>query len=157
MWEMIGSIFTGGLTGLLGSGITVVAEHYKQKQKNEHELATAKIEQDTMRLEMEGQERISEIEGETQKSVAEAAAFTQSMKSDKATYTKGSGSGWLVAVDFFRGVTRPFVTWYLIGLVTAMYITTTQPDMEQKIILTTLYITTTVILWWFGSRMRKPS
>ena len=157
MWDIIGSIVTGGATGLLGAGISGITEFLKQKQKNAHDLAMSIEDRESLKLEIDGREKVARIEGETATSVADAAAFAQSMKADKATYAEGSSSGWLVAVDFFRGITRPGMTWYFAFFVTGIYFTTDLPEVKDKIVVTVLYVTTTMILWWFGTRNKKPA
>ena len=73
----IGSIFSGGLTGILGAVITKFAE-YKQRQQdikvlqisNEHELKLRDADAKIMEQEWNGRERLALVEGETQQQVA---------------------------------------------------------------------------------------
>lgn len=155
MWELISSVLTGGATGLIGAGITSFIEYKKQKQKDAHELALMKEERQTLELEIQGRERVVVIQTESEKDIAETKAFAESLSNDKAAYSSGD-SKYLVFVDVVRGLTRPSLTAYLVLLVTILWFTTDNEQVEEKIAATVLYLTTAAVLWWFGSRAKQP-
>ena len=174
MLDIIGSIFGaiagGGITGLLGSAFTAYTEYKKQKLAFEHDERMVKLEQETMKMEWEGRVKVSQTEYEGKKDVAEVEAFGESFKADRATYLQGTPQNLFsiilfTIVDFCRGMMRPSMTAYLCIVVTwlaykvynlvggAGGLDQTQAyALFQQMIFVILYITTTVILWWFGTR-----
>lgn len=169
----LGAIASGGITGLIGAGISVYGEIAKQKLIYKHEEAMEGLKQDGMRLQME----IITKQADASISVSEMEAFAESQKNDAASYSKGQEltkyQKWLmVVVDFFRGLIRPVMTVYMTVLTTLIYMRVMELvggleglidkdaalQLANQIILVILYITTTVILWWFGTRQKviKP-
>ena len=172
----IGSVFTGGLTGLIGTGLSLWGDHKKREQDlevrridNAHDLAV-------MDKEWAGRTEVAGIEGEAAMNVSADNAFASSFTSEPKRYlaVKGSEMPWLIkfllgVVDFLRGFIRPGMTIYLVVLITAIYwdlrvlmdtygITMT-PDqvltLMHMIISTVLYTGTTALLWWFGTRNKQ--
>ena len=177
MLDMIGSalgaIASGGITGILGAGISLFGEWKKQQMVFAHEERMEELRQDAMHIQIE----IAKEQTAAAINLAEMAAFTESQKNDEATYTKGQElSGmqkWLmVIVDFLRGMIRPSMTIYMTVLTTILYMEVMELmggleglldkdlvlQLANQIILVILYITSTVILWWFGTRQKlvKP-
>ena len=155
--EIIGSVLTGGLTGVIGSGITSYVEFKKQEQKFAHDLQIATLDNEMMKLEIAGKERVAVIEQETEELIADSKAFSESIAADRATYSQGMKSKWLVAVDVVRGLTRPTLTVVLCVLTATIWFTTDeklQPDIKKQVAATVLYVTTAAVLWWFGSRVK---
>jgi len=174
----LGAIFSGGLTGVIGSAVSGFFEIKKarllydhEKNKFVHEEKLEELAMDAMKMEWEGKAKVAEIEAEK----VAGEVFDTSLKSDRATYSKGldfakTKGGWLYAgamvfVDFLRGTLRPAVTYYLVILISLMYfnfmreidtIKITNPEMVaeylDKVVLVILYVSTSVVLWWFGSR-----
>lgn len=157
---MISDIVFGGLTGLVG-GIAQKVADYKVKKleieaariKQENELALRRVDAELMKEEWAQRTKVAEVE-------ADAAAFEAShdepeLYSEKVKPTKGQG--WLlVIVDFLRGFVRPFLTLYLCGVTTAMYIRSDGGQINpQSVVDTVLFLTTTAVCWWFGSRGMK--
>jgi len=155
MLELIGSVLSGGVTGLFGAGISSVIEYLKQKQKDQHELAMIQAERETLKLEIQGRERVADIQAETSRDIAESKAFSESLIADRASYSTGN-SKWLVLVDAVRGLTRPVLTLMLVVLTSVLWFTTDDQILQSQIVATVLYVTTASILWWFGSRMKQP-
>lgn len=178
----LGAIFSGGATGIIGSAVSGYFDLKKSKLLYSHERDKFKhvevLEQlamEVIKLEVEGKAKIADTEADAEKEVAATRIFDTSLKSDKSTYSVGldfakTKGGWLYAgamvfVDFIRGTLRPVITYYLVVLITIMYfnfmkeigvVKTTNPEMIagylDKIVLVFLYLTTSVVLWWFGSR-----
>lgn len=173
-----GSILSGGLTGLIGTGLSLVGDHYKRKQdlemkklENDHEL-------NVMQHEWDGRVRVAQIEGEAEVEVEDAKGFATSYKllPQRMLDIDGKDMPWIVKVllgfvDFWRALIRPAMTTYLVVLTTLIYLhlkelmgkytsvlqQSTVEDTFILIISTVLYLTTTCVLWWFGTRNKnKP-
>src|SRR5690348_10296388 len=113
---ILGSIISGGATGLLGTAIQRYADHQNKKldiqieqNKYEHELALL----------------IHESEAKVE--VEDSKAFKESLSSEPKKFSDGVNytprQGWLmVFLDFLRGCIRPMLTIYLCLLTTAIYV-----------------------------------
>lgn len=167
--DALGAIASGGITGVLGAGISLFGEWKKQQMVFAHEEKMEELRQDAMQVQIE----VIQKQTESAIHVSEMEAFTQSQKNDEASYSKGqdlsTGQKWLmVFVDFLRGMIRPSMTIYMTVLTTILYLQimdlvggmegvvskTDALNLASQIILVILYITTTVILWWFGTRQK---
>lgn len=172
----------GGLTSLLGGGITgivgtVVSSVYTykskqldvelQKEKYANEVELKKADAAIMQQEWAARTQIAGTQAAAQMDAEDSKAFAASLTSEPQRYAEGPLSekqNWLMVVlDFFKGMIRPSMTIYLAALTTLIYLQAealighgiTQDQaagLVSKIIDTVLYLTTTVILWWFGSR-----
>lgn len=168
----LGAIVSGGATGILGALVTTWGELAKVKEMNRHEEAMAAGDRELAKLEAEKDIQIARTEGEAAVGVADAQALATSYQHDRAAYATGSltaGQRWLmVIVDFLRGIVRPGATMYFTGLAT--YLTFIAVDLMNRlapekaaelavelvpqVVLVVLYLTTTIILWWFGARQK---
>ncbi len=177
--SIITNVLSGGVTGLAGAGIQLYAQ-YKTKQldmqleKQRGELELAKRDKDLLivKAENEGKFKIAEKEGETAKAVAETEAFGKTLFHEPERYSSTQVTKnqmwWLVLLDVLRGVTRPLLTIYLCALTTYIWwqvrqlLTTEDLDGQdvleiwKLVVNTILYLTTTVVLWWFGVRNKQP-
>lgn len=160
---------------MIGSGITKFIEYKKQKQLNEHEIAMAAQDRETMVLENAGKLKLAITEGDIKRDVADSKAFKDSFSSDKATYLTGKVEGnWFTTfaftcIDTLRGSVRPLITYYiavvqtymafkLYGIASTVGISPDQAfELLNHMLASFLYIGTTVILWWFGTRNKEPS
>lgn len=145
---ILGSILSGGATGLLGTAIQRYADHKNKKLDYEHQLAMEQI-----KIAIADKEWAGKVE------VADSEAFKVSLTSEPKLY----GIMWL---DVVRGLVRPVLTIYLCALTTFIYFKaqnvlnveylTVQNayDLVIQIINTILYLTTTCVLFWFGTRNR---
>lgn len=173
---VFGSIFSGGATGLLG----VVAQRFAdyknkqldmqlEKQRGEIELAKRRADAEIMAQEWAGRMKVAEVEGETAKDVAASNAFAQSLFKEPERYsfapTLSPAQQWvMVTLDAARGLVRPFLTIYLCALTTYVWWqvrsllsaeqleSTAALDVWKLVVSQILYLTTTVVLWWFGTR-----
>jgi len=165
--ELAANIFSGGITGLIGAGITAFVEFKKQKLMFDHEVKMTELDQITMKMEIEGTLRVAEVEAEAAVNVADSQALAQSYEADKASYTAPEARvGFMFRfVDFIRGMIRPLITVYLAVIVTVLYfslkealgdVSNLDPNdligLYREVVLSIIYVTTTVILWWFGTR-----
>lgn len=156
MFELLGSVLTGGATGLIGTAVSHVFSFFKEKQKNAHTLAMMREERETLMLEIEGRERVAEIQSESAQDIAESKAFLASMNADRARYSSGD-SRWLVMVDVVRGLIRPALTVGLVIFVGVIWSTSNDPEIDKQVVATVLYVCTAAVLWWFGTRVRRDS
>jgi len=170
--NVLGSIGLGSITGLFGSALTAYVNYKNQKLAFEHEEKMVRIEQETIKLESQAKIQIAEKEYQGKKDVAETEAFKESFGADKATFLTWLPENKIASiiigilfavVDFVRGMTRPILTAYLCVLTTwlayQVYILIKLPltheqayDLMSQVIFVILYLTTTVVLWWFGTR-----
>lgn len=175
----LSGILAGGATGLLGMGLQRFFDFLKVKQdlalqklKNEHELAMRDKDAAIMREEWAGRLRVAEREGETQTQVAETQAFQASLLREPERYSNASSLSWgqqwfMVLLDVARGIIRPALTVYLCLLTTYVWIQVSGKlnledldpadvlDIWKMVVGTILYLTTTVVLWWFGTRNKQ--
>lgn len=176
---IFGSIFSGGATGLLGVVIQRWAD-YKNRQldlqlereKRETEIAKRKADAEVMREEYAGRLRVAQEEGATARDVAETNAFSETLLKEPERFSNAStlttGQQWvMVFLDALRGVVRPLLTIYLCALTTYVWVqvralvAAENLDGEaalgvwKMVVGNILYLTTTVVLWWFGTRNRQ--
>ena len=148
----VGSVALGGGMGLLGGIVQLGMGIFKKRQQNHHRQKMADKANELMRI--EGQQKTEQVALAT-----DSASHIASMKHDKATYSKGDKSNsqmWLMTVvDFIRGTTRPFVTYYLLGM---QYAAMTVPQGVQQTALEAAasqnisFMASTAVSWWFSSR-----
>lgn len=177
---IFGSIFSGGATGLIGVAIQRWAD-YKNRQldlqlereRRETEIAKRKADAEVMREEWAGRMRVAQEEGATAREVAESQAFAATLLKEPERYSSASslttGQNWvLVLLDALRGAVRPLLTIYLCALTTFVWYqvkiklegaavdTEAALEVWRMVVQNILYLTTTVVLWWFGTRNKKP-
>lgn len=175
---IFGSIFSGGATGLLGVIIQRWADFKNrqldlqlEKEKRETEIAKRKADAEIMSAEWNGRMKVAQTEGETAKEVAASQAFAQTLFKEPERYSSGTftaGQQWiLVLLDALRGSVRPLLTIYLCALTTFVwYQVKLKLEVEeldagaamqvwQLVVQNILYLTTTVVLWWFGTRNKQ--
>jgi hypothetical protein len=177
---VFGSIFSGGATGLIGVAIQRWAD-YKNRQldiqiereKRETEIAKRKADAEIMREEYSGKLKVAQEEGATARDVADSQAFAQTLLREPERFsnaaTVSGGQQWiLVLLDAFRGSVRPLLTIYLCALMTFVWYQVRQElagieigpqaalDVWRMVVANILYLTTTVVLWWFGTRNKGP-
>lgn len=154
---MISDLMFGGLTGLIG-GIAQKVADYKAKKlelellqkKTEAEIALRRVDAEIMQEEWSQRTKIAEVEtasADFRASFNEPELYSANVKPSRQ-------QGWLlVIVDFLRGFVRPFLTLYLCGVTTVLYLRTDGGTVDaQSIVDTILYLTVMCCGWWFGSR-----
>lgn len=175
---IFGSIFSGGATGLLGVVIQRWADYKNrqldlqlEKERRETEIAKRRADAEIMAQEWAGRTRVAQEEGATAKDVAESQAFASTLWKEPERYSSGkmtNGQQWvLVILDAIRGSVRPLLTIYLCALTTYVWVQVREivagEDLQADAALAVwklvvgniLYLTTTVVLWWFGTRNRQ--
>lgn len=175
----LSAILAGGATGLLGMGLQRFFDHLKARNdllmlqaKQAHELAMRDKDAAIMREEWQGRLRVAEREQAGAEAVAETQAFQASLLREPARYsfapTLTTAQQWLmVFLDVVRGLIRPALTVYLCALTTYVWyqvrsllkVDALQPsevlELWKMVVGTILYLTTTVVLWWFGTRNKQ--
>jgi uncharacterized membrane protein len=182
MLALLGSIFSGGLTGLLGVGVQRFFDHLKGKQElerlrlqHEHEREMRREDREMLQAEFAGRVKVAEVEAAGREAAADAAAFSASFATEPQRYAVGArpegaigAVGWLLMIllDLLRGIVRPALTLYLCAITTILYLDAKgilakygaalpvkdAVDLVNTIVSTVLYLTTTCVLWWFGTR-----
>lgn len=176
MLGLLGSIFSGGLTGLLGVAFQRFFDFLKVKQEiemkkmdHEHEANMRRIDGELMAQEWAARTQVATIEAEAKQTVAAEASFAASFNNEPKQYSAkvkiGPVTGFLlVLLDFLRGIVRPGLTIYLCVITTMIYVearaimagvtfaTADAIRVHDLIVSTILYLTTTCVLWWFGTR-----
>lgn len=176
---IFGSIFSGGATGLVGVIIQRWADYQNrkldielEKQRRDTEIAKRKADAEIMAAEWSGRLTVAQEEGATAKDVAASNAFAQTMLKEPERYSSGTftpGQQWvLVILDAVRGGVRPLLTIYLCALTTFVWYQVKiklegqsldaagAMQVWQMVVQNILYLTTTVVLWWFGTRNKAP-
>lgn len=178
--SVLGAVFSGGATGLLGIGI----QRWFDFKNRQQDIEIVKLQLantiELAKMETERATRVAEIDMEARFVEADASVMQATFRHDAASYLspdaqkrKGWVGGFVIAlmalVDFLRGILRPGMTAYLCGLVTVMFFwvrstaerygLTLSPEqafqMMMQIIMTILYVFTVSTTWWFGTRPPK--
>lgn len=184
MFEILGTLLTGvlsgGATGLIGVLIQRYFDHKSKAQDLEQLRMQLDNAKELARIEGERSTRVAEIDMEARFAEADASVMQASFAHDAASYLAPDAQrrkGWVGAtvtlllglVDFMRGILRPGMTAYLCWLTTIMFfwvrelavqhgLTLTAEQVMSlmvQIIATILYVFTTCALWWFGARPPK--
>lgn len=149
--SIIGGVFSGGATGLIGIALSMLGETKKKqldlemaKLQHAQTLALAELDakrqMDLANLSAASAERLDEINAEARASESASADYQASLKADKASYVsdgalrihrgdgafvrviKGLALGGLAFVDILRGLIRPAATIYSMALLTMLFI-----------------------------------
>lgn len=181
MLGILGSIFSGGVTGLLGVAFQRFFDFLKIKQEiamrkldHEHEVNMRRIDGELMAQEWAARTQVATIETASKETIAAEASFAASFGLEPKQYSDrakiGPVAGFLlVLLDVVRGIVRPGLTIYLCAITTMIYVearsimqgvsfaTGDAIRVHELIVGTILYLTTTCVLWWFGTRnSQKP-
>jgi hypothetical protein len=175
MFEFLGAIFTGGLTGLLGTALQGVASYFQKKQEHAQKVELRRLDMEMMDREWEHRDRAAAREGEIRLQESADGLQGASYGHDSASYSKGLNissvflRGCLVLVDVLRGIVRPALTVLLCWLVwdtraevkavldasgVAAISPKTALALYHEVVTTILYVATTALVWWFGGRSR---
>lgn len=157
--SFVPTLLSGGLTGLLGSIFSRVTDFYERKQAHAHEVELRRLDNEVAKTEAAGAEAAARATAEGEAETAAFRALEASYRDASARLTKGDS--WLMLfADFVRTMLRPGVTWVLIALCAVIYFKlgtgdgTGDSGLRSQIVHMIIYLTETVVLWWFGTR--KP-
>lgn len=139
---ILGSVFSGGITGVIG---TVVTKFFDLRQRaqdievlniqNTHELAKMDKHADIARIEAEGAFAVADANARGLTEQADGAAFAASFKMEPKRYAADASfpdrwygrvlqavtSTMMFFLDFFRGLMRPGLTTYLAVVCTLIW------------------------------------
>ena len=145
MFELLGTVLTGGVTGIIGSVIGKAfsfldAWQEEKKATNEHGR--------TLEL-LELQNKIGAEENEREMAITQSKIDADSRV---ASYSHDSmaGTGSIWVIDLLRLV-RPVLTFALIILVGILYFKAA-PGGRATIEASVIYMASSATLWWFGDR-----
>jgi len=151
MFELLGTVLTGGITGVVGSVIGKAfsfldAWQEEKKATNEHGR--------TLEL-LELQNKIGAEENEREMAITQSKIDADSrVASYSHDAVGGTSSVWVI--DCLRLV-RPVLTFSLILLVGILYFKAAQGG-RATIEASVIYMASSSVLWWFGDRaMRKKT
>ena len=149
MFELLGTVLTGGVTGIVGSIIGKAfsfLDAWQEEKKADHDHGR------TIAL-LELQNKFGAEENEREMAIAQSKIDADSRM---ASYSHDSmaGTGSLWCRNLLRLV-RPVLTFSLIILVGILYFSS---DIEGRTIIeaSVIYLASSAVLWWFGDRaLRK--
>ena len=173
----------GVFSGILGSGITAFTNFKMQKLKNEHEEKMVHLEKEAMIAEAQMNIKITEtqVQGELlqleERNFGKNIELANSRAVDNKMIDKLFASRWtawlgsllvfsLGVVDFLKGLMRPGLTLYLVGLTShltffaadilaykqALMDVDTAAELFTKVVDIVIYLTVAVVTWWFADR-----
>ena len=157
MLDVLGAVFSGGLTGILGSAVSGIFKFLEVREANKAKVADRQHELRLQEIQMKAfqQETERELAIASQKSASEqmVASYDHDSKI-------GEGAQW--CVNTLRLV-RPAITLLSWAMVTMIWFTmnkgfldqASQSEVMRYLIMTTVYTASASTLWWFGDRGRS--
>ena len=171
--EIATVIASGGGTGLVGSVFSFLADYFRSKLVQDHEIKLRELDIEELQIEatLQGKTEPNEWDMKALEEDSDLMKTSYAQDMPKWTTKKARDSKAFLFLDFVRGFTRPAITFYLAIVVTAMFyllmtmlerlesiggvlVVTLLSELITAIVLMTLYVMSTVILWWFGSRSK---
>lgn len=167
--EILASIFGGGGLGAIVGAVASIwkgsQESKERANERDHQFKMAKLNLDERQLEQSHEIQMAdkqieraETEGRVAIDIAETGAFRESL----AAGIKSTG---IKIVDAIRGLMRPIITVYMLGLATWVSIDIAIAvdgldalhndellTIYKQIIGDLMFLTMTAVTWWFGSR-----
>jgi hypothetical protein len=141
--DILGNVASGGVLGLLGTGINFTLGYFQRKQEHTQRIEMLRIEADVNAAKVAGDVAVAREQGA-------AGAF---VASQQAEANIGRSYPWVEAV---RALTRPGLTLLLVILATILRYSAddaTRSYIDQNIIVTAVASVT----WWFGQRQLDRS
>jgi hypothetical protein len=149
MFELLGTVLTGGVTGIIGS---VIGKAFSFLDSWQEEKKATNEHGRTLEL-LELQNKLGAEESEREMAITQSKIDADSrVASYGHDSMAGTSSIWVA--DLLRLV-RPILTFALIILVGILYFKAI-PDGRATIEASVIYMCSSSVLWWFGDRaMRK--
>ena len=143
--EILGNVASGGLLGLLGTGVNFALGFFQRRQEHAQRIEWAREERETLAL--QGQLAAAQTAGDlaVARERGAADAFTASLQAEARI---GRSYRW---VDAVRALTRPGLTLLLVLLAAVLRYSAdeaTRAYIDQNIIVTAV----AAVTWWFGQR-----
>jgi len=161
---------TGGITGVIGTFVSSFVKYKTLKLQYEHEEKLKQLDMDAAKLKTELQIKLAQaqVQGELQKADAEIYKESYNYMSQplfKESYFDKLPD-WLKAfkgfvdtvIDALRAAIRPVLTIWFVIIATWLSLAIFQTDPKsylittQDLVATILYLTSTIVTWWFGNR-----
>lgn len=175
--DIMGSLASGGLTGILGGALSWAKDRSMAKLEIErlavtqkHDLAMAQHEKELMSMEADKEIRISERSAEAEEHVAQLDALKEGLKAAKWDVADTEKEGPVLRfIEGLRRMVRPLASYYsifilsvltywCIGLWNDMGLAMTPEqayDLNMQMMSAIVYLSTTILLWWFSTRGLK--
>jgi hypothetical protein len=147
--EIIGSVLTGGATGLVGTILSSVLGMVEASQKRKEKALDYAHEMNL--LEMQGNQRGVELENER---LIALEASMSAMRTASYEHDASYGQASQGVVNTLRFV-RPVLTLLLVGLTAGIYFTTDDLGIRTEVNATVLFCTTAALVWWYGDRRKS--
>lgn len=164
----VASVASGGIFGLIGSAVGVVAKYFQKRQEFSQEKERRAWDREDFKLQMQ----FSAQETEQEVAIASAqgawSGLSESIRADAAVVPHG----WAAAI---RSMFRPFLTTLLVALSAwiiwfmwrgvvegdrnglAMFFTPEEmAGMIRYAVYSLLFSASTAVVWWFGDRAMTP-
>ena len=141
--DILGNIASGGLLGLLGTGVNFALGYFQRKQEHAQRIESLRLEGELNAAKTAGDVAVAREQGA-------AGAF---VASQQAEANIGRSYKWVEAV---RALTRPGLTLLLVILATILRYSAdaaTKAYIDQNIIVTAV----AAVTWWFGQRQLDRS
>ena len=141
--DILGNVASGGLLGLLGTGVNFALGYFQRKQEHAQRIESLRLEGELNAAKTAGDVAVAREQGA-------AGAF---VASQQAEANIGRSYKWVEAV---RALTRPGLTLLLVILATILRYsadTATRAYIDQNIIVTAV----AAVTWWFGQRQLDRS
>lgn len=149
MWDIIGTVLTGGATGIIGSIFGKVlgfVEAWQQEKEDQREH-----ERTLQMLEAQHKWRSADLENE-RLIVEEEQAGKVKSASFRHDISAGISYPWVAAI---LRLIRPVLTIGLIAILWLIWKNTTDVAQREEIVLSVIYMSSTAVLWWFGDRAMR--
>lgn len=158
----LGTAATGGLTGILFSGLKHVFGFFKdraeEKRKiklmqlgHDHEIQMRAADLQYMKVEAENRQVEVKLEQEGLSYRSQFDAFNNTLTHD-STALETNGSKLLTVAEFCRRTYRMILTTLLMWQVSEIYSGTTDPAIKLEITEGIVFLTSTAVAWWFADR-----
>lgn len=175
------SAIAGIFSGVLGNILTSVFNLWTSKERNKHEREMARIRIDELKAESEANIQELEVEGDIKKELANIESFNLSQRYGNRSLISSEmievllGSKWLFVqilggilvffmglIDMLRAAIRPVITivlMYITSYITYNHLQILNANTEimdaamlAMVFDNVIYLTFTVVGWWFGDR-----
>jgi hypothetical protein len=169
-FDIVGSVLTGGLGGIVGAGSAIAGKIIDLKLKDKelqeksldhaHELALRDKDMAQARLEAESKLEVTRIDADSAAVQADLGALAAAVQADRATYGDSTLGR---IVDFARGTVRPVLTAWasvLVSYVTwqafiALRGVALGPERAMELVNDAMFLAGLAIAYWFGSRPNR--
>lgn len=160
--ELLSTAATGGLTGVLFSGLKhvfgFIKDRSEEKRKiklmqldHDHELEMRKADLEYLKVEAGNRQAEIRLEQEGIAFQAQSESFNSTLAHD-STALETNGSMLLTVAEFFRRVYRMILTSFLMWQVSEIYRTTADTAIRLEITQGIVFLTSTAVAWWFADR-----